>query len=114
MEIVETVQDGSAVVHLSGSVNSSNAAELGERLAALIARNTRAVVVDMTDLLHMTSAGFRSLLRAEQGAREKGEAFVLCGLHGLVLELFEIGGFLGMFDIAASRDEALRRAGSPP
>jgi anti-anti-sigma factor len=114
MEIVETVQDGSAVVLLSGSVNSSNAPELAERLAGLIARNTRSVVVDLSGLEHMTSAGFRSMLRADHLARGKGEKFVLCGLHGLMLELFEIGGFLGMFTIAASRDEAVRLAAAAP
>jgi stage II sporulation protein AA (anti-sigma F factor antagonist) len=113
MEIVETVQDGSAVVHLSGSVNSSNAPELAERLAGLIAGHTRSVVVDMSALEHMTSAGFRSLLRAHQTARAKGERFVLFGLHGLMQELFEIGGFIGMFTIAASRDEAMRLAAGP-
>jgi anti-anti-sigma factor len=112
MEILETVQDGTAVVRISGSVNSANAAELSERLAALIARNTRSLVIDLTDLVHMTSAGFRSLMRADQTARRKGETFVLCGLHGLLRELFEVGGFLGMFEVAASRDEAIGRAGS--
>jgi hypothetical protein len=35
---------------------------------------------------------------------------VLCGLQGLTLELFEIGGFLDMFSIAETREEAMRKA----
>jgi hypothetical protein len=35
---------------------------------------------------------------------------VLCGLHGLTLELFETAGYLEMFVVAKSRDEALRQA----
>ena len=58
----------------------------------------------------MTSAGFRWLLKADGQAAGQRGAMVLCGLQGLVLELFEIGGFLDMFDVAPSREEALRRA----
>jgi anti-anti-sigma factor len=114
MEILETVQDGTAVVQLSGSVNSANAPELAVRLAGLVARNTRSLVIDLSGLVHMTSAGFRSLLGAQQAARARGESLILCGLHGLLRELFEIGGFLQMFDVAASRDEAILRARAAP
>lgn len=114
MEILETVQGDLAVVHVTGRVNSGNAPELGERLMQLIARNCRSLVIDLSHLVHMTSAGFRSLLRAEQAAQVSGGRFVLCGLHGLTRELFEIGGFLEMFDVAASRDEAVRRATLAP
>jgi stage II sporulation protein AA (anti-sigma F factor antagonist) len=114
MEILETVLDDSAVVRVTGNVNSANAGELAERLARLVAINCRSLVVDLSHLVHMTSAGIRSLLRAEQAARRGGGRFVLCGLHGLTRELFEIGGFLDMFDVAESRDEAVRRAAALP
>jgi stage II sporulation protein AA (anti-sigma F factor antagonist) len=114
MEILETVLDGSAVVRVTGNVNSSNAGELAERLARLIAMNCRSMVVDLSHLVHMTSVGIRSLLRAEHAARGGGGRFVLCGLHGLTRELFEIGGFLDIFEVAESRDEAIRRAASLP
>jgi anti-sigma B factor antagonist len=112
MDILETVADGSAVLHVAGRVTSANAPELGERLRDLLARGCRSIVVDLSHLVHMTSAGFRSLLRADKLAGEEGSTLVLCGLHGLTLELFEIGGFLEMFTVAGSRDEAVRRAAS--
>ena len=39
-----------------------------------------------------------------------GSTLVLCGLQGITLELFEVGGFLDMFTVGASRDEAIRLA----
>jgi anti-anti-sigma factor len=110
MEILETAAGGAAIVHITGQVNSANAPELGERLGRLMDGGCRSIVVDLGRLDHMTSAGFRSLLRADKQAGERDGKMVLCGLHGLTLELFEIGGFLDMFTVAASRDEAVRKA----
>ena len=53
----------------------------------------------------------------ERQGEQAGGKMVLCGLTGVTLELFEIGGFLEMFTVAGSRDEAVRRArieGIPP
>lgn len=110
MELLEAAQDGVSVVHIVGRVNSANAQDMGARLQAILDRGSRAIVVDLSRLDHMTSAGFRWLLIAEKQAGERAASLVLCGLHGLTLELFEIGGFLEMFVVASSRDEAMRRA----
>jgi len=112
IEILEAAQGGTAVLHVAGRVTSVNAPELGDRLLSLIARGCRAIVIDLSQLAHITSAGFRFLLRADMRAGEAGGKIVLCGLQGVTLQLFEIGGFLEMFTVAGSRDEAVRRAGA--
>jgi serine/threonine-protein kinase RsbW len=109
LEILEAEAAGSAIVHVAGKVNSVNARELGERLQGLLDKGYRSMVVDLARLDHMTSAGFRSLLRADKQAEDRDCKMVLCGLQGLTLELFEVGGFLDMFCIAESRDDALRQ-----
>jgi anti-anti-sigma factor len=110
LEIYETEEGGSIVLHIAGRVNSLNAPKLGERLTARLPPGCRAMVVDLSRLDHMTSAGFRALLIAERQAHAMGATMVIYGLEGLTLELFEIGGFLEMFTVVASREEALRRA----
>jgi stage II sporulation protein AA (anti-sigma F factor antagonist) len=110
MEIMEVAGHAPVVLHVSGRVNGANAAELGSRLGALVESGRVAIVLDFSHLAHMTSAGFRSLLHVDRQASEVGGTLVLCGLQGLTRELFEIGGFLDMFTIAATREEAIRRA----
>jgi stage II sporulation protein AA (anti-sigma F factor antagonist) len=109
LEIFETVLDGPIVLHVTGRVNSVNAPKLTERLATALTQGCRALIVDLSRLDHMTSAGFRSLLIAERRADALGAIVVIYGLQGLTLELFEIGGFLEMFTVVVSREEALRR-----
>jgi anti-anti-sigma factor len=107
MEMTEALADGSVVLHIAGRVNSANAHELSDRLRALLDQRRTRIVIDLSRLLHISSAGFRCLLRAEKQAEDAGGALILYGLNGLTLELFEIGGFLDIFKIAADRSEAL-------
>src|SRR5271168_5202649 len=110
MEVLESRIGDMAVVHVVGWVNSSNAPELDERLKQLVGAGCRGIVIDLARLDHMTSAGFRCLLRAERQIQDVAGKLVLCGLQGLTLELFEVGGFLEMFITAKTREEALRQA----
>ena len=113
MELFETPGNGFTVLNLIGRVNSSNAAEVGQRLDRLIDDGWQVIIVDLGRMEHMTSAGFRYLLQAERRVGQAKSRMVLCGLNGLTLELFEIGGFVQMFTIAATRDAAIRLIGDP-
>ena len=110
MEILESRADNATVVHVVGSVNSGNASVLDEHLQALVKAGCRAIVIDFARLDYMTSAGFRCLLRAEKQVQQAAGKLVLCGVHGLMLELFQVSGFLGMFTVADSREDAVRHA----
>src|SRR6201995_937894 len=110
MEILDARTGGMAVVHVVGHVNSSNAPELDERLKQLVGAGCRGIVIDLAHLDHMTSAGFRCLLRAERQVQQWPGKLVLSGVKGLKWELFEVGGFLAMFSIASTREGAVRKA----
>ena len=110
MEILEARAGDLAVVHVVGRVNSSNAPELDKRLTQLVGAGCRGIVIDLARLDYMTSAGFRCLLRAERQVQDLAGKLILCGLQGLTLELFEVGGFLEMFMTASTREEAVRQA----
>ena len=109
MEILEARTGNMAVVHVVGHVNSGNAPELDLRLKQLVGAGCRGIVIDLARLEYMTSAGFRCLLRAERQVQELAGKLVLCGLQGLTLELFQVGGFLDMFITASTREEAVRQ-----
>jgi anti-anti-sigma factor len=109
MEILESRGEDAAVLHIIGRVNSSNAVLLEERLKRLIDAGCRGIIVDLARLDHMTSVGLRYLLRGDKQVADAGGKLVICGLQGLTRELFEVGGFLDMFTIAQTRDEAMRQ-----
>lgn len=95
------------VVVVSGRIDSANADNVKGRLTDLLASGEKAVLVDMSNLLYLTSAGFRALLMATDEAEQRSAWFALCGMPAIVRDLFEMGGLADAFTIFDSRREAV-------
>lgn len=98
------------VIEIDGRVDSANAPKLLERVAALIGAGRKSIVLDLAKVEYISSAGFRVLLLL---ARQAGEArcrFSLCALTSKVRKLFDMGGFLDLLPIAATREEGIAAA----
>jgi len=95
---------------VKGRLDSTTAPVLGQKLEAVVAAPASRLVVDFRELEYISSAGFRVLLVAAKRAEKAVSRLVLCGLSGRARQLFDLGGFLDLFAIAASRDEAIAAA----
>ena len=107
MDLREDAAGDILVLEVKGRVDSTTAPVLGERLTALLTGGGRRLVIDLAQLEYISSAGFRILLLAAKRADEGGSRFVLCGVAGKVRQLFDLGGFLDLFSISASREEGI-------
>ncbi len=101
----QTRDDDLVVVQIAGQIDSTNAAELGERLRSVALDGLRAMVLDLGKLAYLTSAGFRTLLIAQDEVADRGAALALCNLNDTVRDLFEMGGLADVFEIFGSLDE---------
>jgi len=110
MDLREEKAGGVTVVEVKGRVDSTTAPTLGERLTINLEAPKVRVVLDLSQLEYISSAGFRILLLAAKRAEEAGSRFVLCGVSGKVRQLFDVGGFLDLFVISASREEGIAAA----
>jgi anti-anti-sigma factor len=110
MDLNEERLDEVTALSVKGRIDSTTAAQFGQRLDAVVAVPSGRLVVDLRDLDYISSAGFRVLLVAAKRADETGSRLVLCGLSSKVRQLFDVGGFLDLFSITASRDEAISAA----
>jgi anti-sigma B factor antagonist len=110
-----TVEDLGEVtrIALKGSIDSSTAGALGERLKGVIAGGASRIVLDMQHVSYVSSAGFRCLLIAEREAQRAGGHVALCGLTREVHRLFEIGAFTDIFVIGPSVEECVSRLTRP-
>ena len=109
--IAESRSGQVCVVALTGRIDSSNAEQLITRLNNLISSGEKTILVDLKEVLYLTSAAFRALLVATDEAERNTARFVLCSVLGQVRDLFEMGGLLDAFTIHGSREEALARLG---
>ena len=111
MELQQDTAGEVIVLNVTGRVDSNTVPALHDRLTALLAQARAKVLVDLSNLDYISSAGFRILLLAAKRADKTGCRFVLCGISGRVRQLFDMGGFLDLFSIAGTREEGIAPAG---
>jgi anti-anti-sigma factor len=114
MEISATLLDDVAAVAVKGRLDSSNADGLKERLSEIIHSGSSRLVIDLQDVIYISSAGFRTLLITARAVDKASGSMVLCGIAGEVKRLFDVAAFGELFTIVPTRDDALRALGGGP
>jgi anti-sigma B factor antagonist len=92
MNIHEERVEGAVVVHLAGRLDTSTAPEVKTHLDTVVDEGADVVVVGLTDLDFMSSAGLRVLLATAKRLRPKG-TLRLFGLNPTVRDVFDVSGF---------------------
>lgn len=83
--------DGRVVVALQGQVDLATAPQLAQAVAGATKQGD-AVVVDLTDVDFLDSAGVRALVESAQAAASAGVAVTVTGASGWVARVLEITG----------------------
>jgi anti-sigma B factor antagonist len=112
MEIAEQQTGEITIVEVKGRIDSNSAKALGETLTGLIRAGRARLVVDLRNIIYISSAGFRALLIAGRLAEETNGTLALCSLSTEVQRLFDLGAFTDLFMIYPSRDEVLTKLSS--
>ena len=73
----------------------------------------QSIVMDLSSLEYVSSAGLRCFMLAAKQARGKGGKIVLAALRPVVAEIFQISRFDLVFEIFASVREALSAVSAP-
>jgi anti-sigma B factor antagonist len=107
MKMVEATAEDVTVLEAYGRLDSTTAKEFGDRLIALVQAGRNAIVVDLKNIIYISSAGFRVLLIANRATSEKQGKLALCGITGEVRRLFEIGAFLDQFLICPTQADGI-------
>jgi stage II sporulation protein AA (anti-sigma F factor antagonist) len=109
MTIVLERRGKAVVVAPAGRIDSTTSATLDARLVELAAGGELRVVVDLTEVDYISSAGLRVMLTLAKRTRERGGALALCGLEDAVHQVFELAGFLPLFAVEQTREAAVGR-----
>jgi anti-anti-sigma factor len=103
-------RDAVAIVEPRGRIDTAGAGTFADQIGALIRAGSRSLLIDLRDIIYVSSAGFRALLIARKLMDDTDGKIVLCGISPELRRLFEIGHFTDLFVICATRDEGLARA----
>ena len=97
MEISQRMAGEVAVVEISGEIDGSTAPEAQAQILALAAPNSK-ILIDMSRVGYMSSAGLRMLLVVYRTASGQGGKVVLTGLSQDLEDTMSLTGFLEFFD----------------
>ena len=110
MILSESAAGPVTVLEVSGRIDSANAPKLHERAGALLSAGSAPLLLDLEKVEYISSAGFRVMLLLARQAGDARRRFILCGLTPKLHRLFDLGGFLDLLPIAATREEGISAA----
>ncbi len=111
MEILTRMENGTAVVTVTGKMDALTSPAYQQELNGLIAGGTIAFVVDFDGLDYISSAGLREILATAKVVKGKGGEVRFANVKGTVREVFEMSGFSSIFPLHDSVAAALAKAG---
>ncbi len=101
--------DDIQVVRPQGRLDSASGPAFEKDLIGHIDGGSRRMVLDLSGLQYISSAGLRVLLLAAKRMKSSGGRFALCSLSRQISEVFEISGFNSILDIYPSYEDAVAR-----
>jgi anti-anti-sigma factor len=92
--VVTIEKENQIIIFLSDRIDSMNADETQEIILDALKVIDRDIVIDVTKLNYISSAGLQVVLKCAQLAQEQHKASFLKGAKGTIKEIFQVSGFL--------------------
>ena len=112
MEITVKGFEHAEVITVNGRLDSVEAPRLAQALEAANQRGKYKIVVDMSQLEYMSSAGFRALGDAQHNSKRHLGEVLLVQVPGNIRDALEMVGFAGYFhtfeDVTSALDFAAK------
>jgi anti-sigma B factor antagonist len=105
MEIKINSIDNLQIVTLEGDIDSSVASEVTEKIIPLVTEKAK-IILDMTAVAYMSSAGLRTLLSIHRQASNSDVPLILVGLSEEIKDTMSVTGFLNFFTVSKSVEDA--------
>lgn len=107
MEISRETFGSVTVIALDGKLNSASSQQFQDEVLDT-AKDCAFILIDMTQVTYLSSAGLRMLLLLYRYIRENNGYLALTGLTDEVRDIMDITGFLDLFTIYDDRTQALK------
>ena len=111
MECTTEDRGGFVALSPSGKIDSSTAQAFEEALLGQLTGQSRSVLVDLSDVSFVSSAGLRVFLLGAKKIKGSGLRLVLCAPQPSILKVFQMSGFDRILDIQEDRASGEARMG---
>jgi len=96
------------VLQIEGRLDTTNYGELEHHLSSLTDNDELNILLNLDKLEYISSSGLRILLMFLKKIKAVDGRFMLCGLSYDIREIFEISGFINIFEIFENQEAALK------
>ena len=103
------MSDEVQVLRPQGRLDGTNSPELTQQALEMIELGSRRLLLDLRDLYYISSAGLRAALAVAKRMSAVGGKVAICSANPQVAEVFDIGGFVSVFEMHASAESATAR-----
>lgn len=107
MEIAQRVEGDVSVIQPDGRIDTQAAERLDQVLQAAVAEGHSRLVVDMSKVEYISSAGLRSLAAVLVRCRDEGGDMKLAALNERVTRVFKIIGFDLLMSVTDTPEAAI-------
>ena len=108
MEILQEQQGRVIILSLIGRLDANTSKELEGNLLSLLETDYRLFIIDFAQLDYISSAGLRVLLMVAKKLKPLDGTLGLASLKNHIKKIFEIAGFLSLFQIFSGKDDAIK------
>jgi anti-sigma B factor antagonist len=108
MEIKINTIDNVQIVTIEGNIDSSVASEVTDKIVPLATEKAK-IILDMTGVPYMSSAGLRTLLSMHRRATTNDAQLILVGLSEDIKDTMSVTGFLNFFTVSESLEDAKKQ-----
>ena len=107
MLIEPTELDKAVLLKVSGRMDADNAHEFEEACQQWVSKGAKHLIADLDGLQYVSSMGLRCFLSVAQKLQPASGSLILCGLHGLPRQVFEMTRLISLFPVFESTEQAL-------
>jgi anti-anti-sigma factor len=107
MVLTEHRHDQVAVLGIDGRIDSVTSSELEVAVVAMIQRGERKLVLDFAGVDYISSAGLRVLLIGAKEMQKCQGSLTLASLQPGVKDVLAVTGFLNLFRLFGTKEEAV-------
>ena len=107
MEFIVNKTEQAVTVKVTGRMDAVTAPGFEQECGRLIEHGDKDLIVDLSALEYISSAGLRVILGVGKKIKTQGGTLTFGGMSGMVKEVFEISGFSSIFPVYDSLESAL-------
>ncbi len=98
MKITKNIEGAKLTVALEGRLDTTTAPELEQEVMSSL-DGINELVLDLTDLMYMSSAGLRVVLACQKKMNAVAGSMIVKNVNDLIMEVFDTTGFMDILTI---------------